>query len=264
MRGSVSLLQLRQPPHSSSTTTSSNVEPPRVASSSRLHSLHPHPQRTASNPPYSVAKWLETLRLPKPPPTARAKKTNPALALAPRLAEMAEPAPEQTRPVEEDVPKLAAVDEDVATPVSRDEDPMSKRVTLADLSAKGTALYAHRNYEAATEVFSKASVLQAEINGETAPENAEILFHYGRSLFKVGQSKSDVLGGPAAADKKAAASKPPPKTEAQKAAHEGVAAVAEAKVEPKEGGADAKKPLFQFTGDENFDEESDGDEVGYI
>ena len=176
---------------------------------------------------------------------------------------MAEPAPEQTRAVEEDVPKLAAIGEDdVATPMSRDDDPYSKKVTLADLSAKGTALYAHQNYEAATDVFSKASVLQAEINGETAPENAEILFHYGRSLFKVGQSKSDVLGGPAASEKKAASSKPPAKSEAQKATDEGVAAVAEAKVEAKEGGADTKKPLFQFTGDENFDEDSDVDEVG--
>ncbi|POR38107.1 NASP-like protein sim3 [Tolypocladium paradoxum] len=244
--------QNRAPPRAAPTSN-----PRVVASSSRLHSLHPHLQRNASAPPYSVAKWLETLQLPKPLAAARTKKTNPAPAS--RIVRMAEPAPEQTRPAEEHVPKLAVVEEDVATPVSRDEDPNSKKVTLADLSAKGTALYAHRYYEEATEVFSKASVLQAEINGETAPENAEILFHYGRSLFKVGQSKSDVLGGPAAADKKAASSKPPAKTEAQKT-QEGVARVAEKKEEANEGGADAKKPLFQFTGDENFDEDSDEDE----
>ena len=109
--------------------------------------------------------------------------------------------------------------------------------------------------------------MQAELNGETAPENAEILFHYGRSVFKVGQSKSDVLGGPAAADKKAkpanngGASKNPAKTDEQKAAQEGGAAAASSASENKdEGSADAKKPLFQFTGDENFDD-SDDEEV---
>ncbi|KAG8417463.1 hypothetical protein J3458_004967 [Metarhizium acridum] len=190
---------------------------------------------------------------------------------------MAEPAPE-TRPADEgtSTPTVAegtpAATEDAATPISRDEDPKSRRVSLADLSAKGTALYAHKQYEDAAEVFSRASVLQVELNGETAPENAEILFHYGRSLFKVGQSKSDVLGGPAAADQKNAAavtssSKPatPAVTEAPKAAQQGVAnAAGQAGDAPekkedktKEGGPDEKKPLFQFTGDENFDDSSD-------
>ncbi|KFA73267.1 hypothetical protein S40288_08620 [Stachybotrys chartarum IBT 40288] len=173
--------------------------------------------------------------------------------------------------------------QDVAPDFNDDEDIKSKKVTLADLSAKGTALYAHKKYEDAADVFSTASVLQADINGETAPENAEILFHYGRSLFKVGQSKSDVLGGPAAADKKSKAngkSKAKPsaskdaaaessKTEEQKITQEGVA-IAAGQGEAEKGkesstGADAKKPLFQFTGDENFEEsdeeeEAEGDE----
>ncbi|KID97240.1 histone H1-binding protein, partial [Metarhizium majus ARSEF 297] len=195
---------------------------------------------------------------------------------------MAEPAPE-TRPADEgtSTPTITegtpAATEDVATPISRDEDPKSRRVSLADLSAKGTALYAHKQYEDAAEIFSRASVLQVELNGETAPENAEILFHYGRSLFKVGQSKSDVLGGPAAADQKNAAaaaaaaadssSKPaaPALTEAQKVTQEGVAIAAgqagdaheKKEDKTKEGGPDEKKPLFQFTGDENFDDSSD-------
>ena len=162
----------------------------------------------------------------------------------------------------------------------KDEDINSKKVTLADLSAKGTALYAHKSYEEAVEIFSEASVLQAEINGEMAPQNAEILFHYGRSLFKVGQSKSDVLGATAGGEKtgnaapkksKPTAAPKPAETEAQKVTEEGVALVAEkeqgesiqaaaAKKSAAEGPA-ANKPLFQFTGDENFDE-SDDDEVG--
>ncbi|TWU71699.1 hypothetical protein ED733_002856 [Metarhizium rileyi] len=192
---------------------------------------------------------------------------------------MSESAPE-TRPADEGTspPTVTegtpAATEGVATPASRDEDPKSRRVSLADLSAKGTALYAHKQYEDATEIFSRASVLQAELNGETAPENAEILFHYGRSLFKVGQSKSDVLGGPAAAaDKKKPAaaavdsSKPaaPTKTEAQKVTQEGIAIAAEKagdaaekqENQSKESGPDENKPLFQFTGDENFDDSSD-------
>lgn len=145
----------------------------------------------------------------------------------------------------------------------QDDDIKSKKVTLADLSAKGTALYAHKNYEAAAEFFSHASVLQAEINGETAPENAEILFHYGRSLFRVGQSKSDVLGGSAPQTEKKAPAKPKPSkpTEADKPKEEGAASSAAATSEKKDetSGKDAtaNKPLFQFTGDENFDDSDD-------
>ncbi|CAG7560462.1 unnamed protein product [Fusarium equiseti] len=147
--------------------------------------------------------------------------------------------------------------------IANDQDPNSKRVTLADLSAKGAALYAHKNYEEAAEVFSRASILQAELNGETSPDNAEILFHYGRSLFKVGQSKSDVLGGTAAPEKKKKNTetkvRKPAQTEAEKVTQEGVGIVAEQKEGEKksEDIKGDKKPLFQFTGDENFDESDD-------
>ncbi|KAG6042998.1 hypothetical protein E4U39_005141 [Claviceps sp. Clav50 group G5] len=190
-----------------------------------------------------------------------------------------------TRPATNDAPATAtptvtegtpAATEGAATPISRDEDPKSIRVSLADLSARGTALYAQRQYEDAAEVFSQASVLQAELNGETAPENAEILFHYGRSLFKVGQSKSDVLGGPAAAEKKPSApaktkAKASGKTEAQTSVKAGTSVAAtdsdqsENVSETKEvessatkaSGPEEKKALFHFEGDENFDDSSD-------
>ncbi|KAG6115805.1 hypothetical protein E4U13_002444 [Claviceps humidiphila] len=169
-----------------------------------------------------------------------------------------------------------AATEGAATPISRDEDPKSIKVSLADLSARGTALYAQRQYEDAAEVFSQASVLQAELNGETAPENAEILFHYGRSLFKVGQSKSDVLGGPAAAEKKPSApakakAKASGKTEVQTSVISGMSVAStdadrsENASEKKDGespatkasGPEEKKALFHFEGDENFDHSSD-------
>ncbi|KAH8685865.1 hypothetical protein BGZ60DRAFT_396283 [Tricladium varicosporioides] len=160
----------------------------------------------------------------------------------------------------------------------------STKVTLADLCAKGTAQYAQRNYEEAADLYARASELQAEVNGEMSPDNAEILFLYGRSLFKVGQSKSDVLGGRASGEKKkpsgatkskkekveVIAEEPAKedtateaKTENEKVAEEKVAVVAEQNGSGKsEGEADAKKPLFQFTGDENFEDSDDEDAEG--
>jgi HAT1-interacting factor 1 len=74
-------------------------------------------------------------------------------------------------------------------------------VSLADLCAKGTSHYAHKQYDEAADLFARASELQAELNGEMDPANAEVLFLYGRSLFRVGQGKSDVLGGRAQGEK---------------------------------------------------------------
>ncbi|KAG8677106.1 hypothetical protein FPOAC2_03221 [Fusarium poae] len=151
--------------------------------------------------------------------------------------------------------------------IANDQDPNSKKVTLADLSAKGAALYAHRNYEEAAEVFSRASILQAELNGEISPDNAEILFHYGRSLFKVGQSKSDVLGGTAAPEKKKKSAetrpKKPAQAEAENVAQESIDIVAEQKEGEKklEDIKGDKKALFQFTGDENFDESDEEEDA---
>ncbi|KAK0107261.1 hypothetical protein ONS95_003962 [Cadophora gregata] len=140
------------------------------------------------------------------------------------------------------------------------------KVSLADLCAKGTAQYAHKNFEEAAELYARAAELQAELNGEMSPDNADILFLYGRSLFKVGQSKSDVLGGKAggekkktngmAKQKKVEAPKEDPKTESEKITEEGVAIVA-GQNGTAEGAVDAKKPLFQFTGDENFEDSDD-------
>ncbi|KAM0512445.1 hypothetical protein ACHAPE_008895 [Trichoderma viride] len=206
---------------------------------------------------------------------------------------MAEPVAE-TRPADEAAPVSEAIAEetsktdvageveaeteandDAAAPAEAelesevDDDIKSKKVTLADLSAKGTALYAHKKYEGAADIFSRASILQAEINGETAPENAEILFHYGRSLFKVGQSKSDVLGGSAPVEKKTKANGGASSKKAAKPDEEKTAATTaadqpaegkESKGDEKSDVPEGKKLFFQFTGDENFDDESDEDE----
>ncbi|OAA72747.1 histone H1-binding protein [Akanthomyces lecanii RCEF 1005] len=191
--------------------------------------------------------------------------------------------PEQTRPAEEpsapaegvvvtesavlEVPAADAPAADAPTTEQAEaveEDDKSKKVTLADLSAKGSALYAHKNYEEAAEVFSRASNLQAELNGELAPENAEILFHYGRSLFRVGQSKSDVLGGQAAGESKKTKANggAAPKASSSKlpTLDESATDTPASASEKKDG--DAKKPLFQFTGDENLVDSDDSDEEG--
>jgi HAT1-interacting factor 1 len=170
----------------------------------------------------------------------------------------------------------------VATPASMppmdpEERQKSIMVSLADLTAKATALYAQKKYEEAAEIYAQASEMQAEFNGEMSPENANILFLYGRSLFKVGQSKSDVLGGKAPANEKKTAKKASgasakqhsdgkateQPTEADKIAEEGVAIVAKnasgSGLKEEDEVSGAKKPLFKFTGDENFEDSDEED-----
>ncbi|EAA31993.1 hypothetical protein GE21DRAFT_8231 [Neurospora crassa] len=174
-----------------------------------------------------------------------------------------------------------------ATPIvelNAEEAALSLKVSLADLSAHAAAQYAQKNYDEAAELYAQAAEMQAEMNGEMNPDNAEILFLYGRALFKVGQSKSDVLGGRAPEpkpEKKAAKSKKQKKaaTEEKEAGSSSLikdaveqatkgaqASIAEAarEVAHKDEPNPEKKPLFHFEGDENFDdsdkEEEDDDE----
>ncbi|KHJ35238.1 putative histone h1-binding protein [Erysiphe necator] len=141
---------------------------------------------------------------------------------------------------------------------------------LADLCAKGGKQYAEKNYELAADFYSRASELQVELNGEMNPENAEILFRYGRSLFKLGQSKSDVLGEVPGNQRK----KPKPETDPETSTVKNEEKSIEVKNKNKDistqeyksesinhhPSPDANKKLFQFTGDENF-EASDQEEV---
>ncbi|KAK4229615.1 hypothetical protein QBC38DRAFT_471740 [Podospora fimiseda] len=163
-----------------------------------------------------------------------------------------------------------------ATPLELDPEQAahSLKVSLADLSAKATALYAHKNFEDAAELFARAAEMQAEMNGEMSPENAEILFLYGRALFRVGQSKSDVLGGKAPEKKQA---KPKASNGSNSSKKNGVekaeakvekavsSAAAETVTKKEETSTETKKPLFHFEGDENFvdsEEEEEDEEEG--
>lgn len=180
-------------------------------------------------------------------------------------------------------------------PLTAEQRSLSLKVSLADVAARASAHYAQRRYDEAAEVYAQAAEMQAEMNGEMAPENAEILFLYGRSLFKVGQGKSDVLGGKAPAEgQKAQKAQKQKKAGAGRKANgkgaEGKAPVAgssrEAGAQPDDApeadkvvaqeaakvivdeagvtktekdGLEEKKPLFQFTGDENWDDSDEED-----
>lgn len=155
-------------------------------------------------------------------------------------------------------------------------------VRLQDLIAQATLKYSVKNYSAAAELYSQATELQAELNGEMSPQNADLLYQYGRCLYHVAVSNSDVLGAKVAGEKKREERSKNSKSQKQngggsanglagekeRVAEETVTEI----VEEKDGGQESKeesamdaKPYFQFTGDENWDdsdEEADGAEGG--
>ncbi|KAM0719322.1 hypothetical protein Q7P37_005227 [Cladosporium fusiforme] len=177
---------------------------------------------------------------------------------------------------------------DTADPTTMDTtttlSPSALQKKLDHLKASATQQYSLKNYSAAAEFFSEAAEVQDQINGEMSPENADLLYQYGRCLYHVGVSKSDVLGGKVAAggeEPKRKKRKTAPVAESSAAgAANGEGAVSDAlksgeqklaeivvgaAVEEKEGGkaeekAGADKPFFQITGDENWTDSEDDDE----
>ncbi|KAK3708998.1 hypothetical protein LTR37_011162 [Vermiconidia calcicola] len=158
---------------------------------------------------------------------------------------------------------------------------------LSHLKASASQQYSLKNYNAAAELYSEAAEAQDEINGEMSPQNADLLYQYGRCLYHVAVSNSDVLGG------KVAESGEEPKRKKRKVAKaEGSAAangegssgglisdaledgeqklaedVVEAAVEEKNGVKQegdtslASKPFFHITGDENWTDSEDEDDA---
>ncbi|KAI9675603.1 MAG: hypothetical protein M1817_000969 [Caeruleum heppii] len=170
-------------------------------------------------------------------------------------------------------------DPPAAPPPTNDSSEDSQRAQLASLIARATHQYSLKNYADASDLYAQASELQATLNGETSTDNADLLFLYGRSLYQVGVSKSDVLGGTSGAEKDGTTkpkgtSKPKGsgshtvKEEKvtngdERIAEEVVTKVVENKdsteksQKPDDG---PNKPFFQFTGDENWDD-SDNEDV---
>ena len=178
-------------------------------------------------------------------------------------------------------PALQSDSESITTSVMIDGD---GKTQLRNLTAQATLKYSVKDYNAAADLYSQATELQAEINGELSPQNADLLYAYGRCLYHVAVKNSDVLGSKVAGEKRdggqnKVGSKKQRKQETddeadgpQKSiAEEVVTKIVESKDGPSSPSAKTdmgSKPYFQFKGDENFDtsnveeeEEEEGAEV---
>lgn len=80
------------------------------------------------------------------------------------------------------------------TPVTTNGGGTTQLAQLDDLKARATLKYSIKDYDAAAELYSEATELQALLNGELSSLNADLLYKYGRCLFHVAVKNSDVLG----------------------------------------------------------------------
>lgn len=142
------------------------------------------------------------------------------------------------------------------------------QATLAQLHAAATKEYSLKNYAAASEFYSQASELQMQLNGELSLDNADLLYQYGRCLYHLGVSKSDVLGNKVAGSgepqkkkrktkKSNAADSDALKDGGEKLAEDVVEAVVDEKDGNSKNDEAANKPFFQITGDENWTDSED-------
>lgn len=152
------------------------------------------------------------------------------------------------------------------------------RNQLRNLTAQATLKYSVKDYNTAAELYSQATELQAEIQGELSSENADLLYAYGRCLYHVAVKNSDVLGSKVPGEKcEEGHTKPSSKRhkrqqtideadgQQKRIAKEVVTEVVEEKekdgpVRPGKDGDKGSKTYFQFTGDENFDTSDDQEE----
>ncbi|KAJ9384596.1 hypothetical protein DTO063F5_4666 [Paecilomyces variotii] len=144
--------------------------------------------------------------------------------------------------------------EHVAEETKQEETPEQLRAQLANLTERANAREALKDYNTAAELYSQAMEIQAQLNGEMSPENADLLYAYGKSLYNVAVSKSDVLGTKVAG--KAADSEPAPAQPSNKPGSKSTGQGATQKGATGETGqkkTEENRPYFQFTGDENFD-----------
>jgi len=128
---------------------------------------------------------------------------------------------------------------------------------LEELKQKASLQYSLKEYSNAADHYADAVEIQAELNGEMAPENAELLFYYGRALYKVAIAKSDVLGAKVTSEEK---KKPKAQKAAKKAAAEASNGAASGVKDEIREDAVASKPFFQLTGDENWTDSEDEEE----
>ncbi|KAF2664779.1 hypothetical protein BT63DRAFT_429512, partial [Microthyrium microscopicum] len=131
-------------------------------------------------------------------------------------------------------------------PVAMSTDAPKTAEDLNEQITKANLQFSLKNYEAASELYSEATELQAQLNGELAPENAELLYSYGRSLFKLAISKNDVLGGQVAGGDK------PKSADIEKAL----------KSTNQETPSHSATPFFQLAMTEDEDDEEEEEEAG--
>ena len=138
---------------------------------------------------------------------------------------------------------------------------------FADIVAQATLKYSIKDYDAAADLYSKATEMQAETNGEMSSQNAELLYAYGRCLYHLAIKNSDVLGDKVARPRTKqvgdSRTKKPRQDQTNEAldghekrvAEEIVTQVVEDKDMPIKSSDEPEKnkPYFQFTGDENWD-----------
>ena len=96
-----------------------------------------------------------------------------------------------------------------------DTDRSTQLAQLDDLRAQATLKYSVKDYDAAAELYSQATELQAELNGEMSAQNADLLYAYGRCLYHCAVKNSDVLGSKVAGEKQ---EEPPGRSKGRKAA----------------------------------------------
>ncbi|KAL4814195.1 hypothetical protein BDW67DRAFT_89460 [Aspergillus spinulosporus] len=147
---------------------------------------------------------------------------------------------------------------------SPDSAATDERQRLEALIKRAAAKDAMKDYNAAAELYSEATEIQAKLNGELSLENADLLFTYGKALYNVAVSKSDVLGSkvagkaqsqPASEDKSTSSKSLPIADNLIKNAVASSSSVA--KLQERSSEDNQNKPFFQFTGDENFDTDSE-------
>jgi len=131
------------------------------------------------------------------------------------------------------------------------------REKLDELTKAASLQYSLKNFSGAADHYADAVEIQAALNGEMAPENAELLFYYGRALYKVAIAKSDVLGNKVVQEEK---KKPKSEKKSKEANGEGSSAAPNGSKAEEKAETVASKPYFQLTGDGNWtdsDEEVD-------
>lgn len=154
--------------------------------------------------------------------------------------------------------KMAESSNDVAADTA--ELPATKE-KLDELTQAASLQYSLKNFSAAADHYADAAEIQSRLNGEMAPENAELLFNYGRALYKVAIAKSDVLGTKVAQEEKKKPKSKKVKKE-ETIPEEGSAAASGASAAAGKEQTVESKPFFQLTGMENWDDSDEDEEDG--